>query len=363
MLRLIETAFKLRTIWAIVMALLVGGFMILAAGHNPLEAYSVLFHGAFIDYHGFAATLLKMSPILLAGLAVIIPLRVGLFNIGGEGQIYIGALASTAVALYVPGLPDAVHFCLVIIAGCIGGGLWALIPAILKAYRGINEVIVTILMNYLAINLVSYFVAGPMMQENAPYPYSPEISEHLFLSLIMPGTDVHTGILFGLVLCMAFWFILKYSSVGIGWSVVGHSQTAARYAGISVKKQMMVSMFVGGAVAGLAGGIEVIGLKYRLFHLFSPGYGYDGIVVAFLAGLNPFLLPLSTLFLSGLKAGANVMQRAIGLESTIIEAIQGLVIIFTAASLALKFDKSFWVRLLNLNKTPNDKTQGDATHV
>ncbi|HDZ81337.1 MAG TPA: ABC transporter permease [Roseobacter sp.] len=362
MIKVIEFAFRLRTIWAVFLALFVGGIMIAAAGHNPFTAYGALFHGAFIDYYGLGATLVKMSPILLAGLAVIIPLRAGLFNIGGEGQIYMGALCSTGVALYVTGLPDLAHFALVIVAGCIGGGLWALIPAILKAYRGINEVIVTILMNYVAINLVSYFVSGPMMQEGAPYPYSPEIDDHLFLSWIMPGTDVHTGIIMGLLLSFTFWFILKYSSVGIGWSTVGHNPVAAKYAGINVKRQILISMFVGGAVAGLAGTIEVIGLKYRLFHLFSPGYGYDGIVVAFLAGLNPIFLPFATLFLSGLKAGANVMQRAIGLESTIIEAIQGLVIIFTAASLALKFNKPFWERFLNRKEAPST-VKGDSKNV
>ncbi len=354
-----NTFIKLRTVWAVLLALFLGGILMALSGHSPIEAYGALFHGAFFDYYGLASTLTKMSPILLASLAVVIPLRAGMFNIGGEGQIYMGALLASVAALLLPEM-GPLHLLVVVAAGAVGGGLWALIPAILKAYRGINEVIVTILMNYIAINIVSFFVSGPMMQPGAPYPYSEEIPDNLMLSLIMPGTDVHSGILLGLVLSLVFWFVLKYSTLGFAWNTVGQNPVAAKYAGINVNRQILVSMFVGGAVAGLAGTIEVIGLKYRLYHMFSPGFGYDGIVVAFLASLNPILLPLSAFFLSGLQAGANIMQRATGLESAIIEAIQGMVIIFTAASLALRIDRETWQKRFSIfdRKSLSPKTEG-----
>ncbi|WP_282609726.1 ABC transporter permease [Pelagibius sp. Alg239-R121] len=350
MLKFVETLYLFRSLWAVLAALLVGALLISMTEVSAWTAYRELFSGAFFDYYGVASTLVKMSPILLAGLAVVIPLRAGLFNIGAEGQIYIGALTASMAALYLPEMPAFIHISIVVVAGAMGGGLWGFIPGYLKAYHGINEVIVTILMNYVGINLVSFFAGGPMMQEGAPYPYSPEIAEHLWLPWIMDGTDAHAGVLVGIFLAFVVWVAMRYTTIGFALDTVGKNLTAARYAGINVKRQILVSMFVAGAIAGLAGTFEVIGLKYRLYHMFSPGYGYDGIVVAFLAGLNPVLVPLSALFLSGLKAGAHIMQRATGLESTVIDAIQGLVIIFVAASLAFRFDRTYWRRVLDSRK-------------
>lgn len=354
MLSFIRFIYQIRPLVAVLLALFVGSGLILLAGESPVTAYKELFAGAFLDYYGIADTLTKMSPILLAGLAVAIPLRAGLFNIGAEGQIYVGALFSSAAALYLPEMPAWIHIPICIIFGAIGGGLWALIPAYLKAYKGINEVIVTILMNYIGINMVSYFAAGPMMQEGAPYPYSPEISEQLWLPWIMPGTDAHIGVVIGVALALFTWIFMRYTTGGFRIDMVGKNQRAASYAGVNVRRQIILCMVIAGAIAGLAGTFEVMGLKYRLYHMFSPGYGYDGIVVAFLAGLNPILVPLSALFLSGLKVGALIMQRSIGLESTVIEAVQGLVIVFVAASLAFRFDASKWRGILAKRKALND---------
>src|SRR5690606_38679882 len=189
MAQVVRLLFALKSVWAVLAALVCGSFLIMLAGSDPIAAYTALFHGAFVDYWGFAATLVKTCPLLLAGLAVVLPLRAGLFNIGGEGQIYIGALFATIVALYVPELPGPIHIALASIAGAIGGALWALLPAILKAYQRINEIIVTLLMNFVALHFVSFVVSGPMMEEGAPYPYSPEIPLGLFLPHILPRTD------------------------------------------------------------------------------------------------------------------------------------------------------------------------------
>ena len=350
-LRFIQGVYLLRSIWAVLIALAIGALLIVSSGTNPIKAYTALFGGAFLDYYGFSDTLTKFSPIVLAGLAVAIPLRSNLYNIGAEGQIYMGALFSTAAALYLPeSLPSFIHIVACIASGALGGAIWGAIPGFLKSYRNINEVIVTLLMNYVAINLISYFAGGPMMQPGAPYPYSEEIRQALWLPLIMPRTNAHAGVLAGLFLALAAWFAIRYSTLGFSVDLVGKSQSAARYAGIKVKRQVMLTMAVAGAIAGLGGTFEVIGLKYRLYHLFSPGYGYDGIVAAFLAGLNPIFVPISALFLSGLKAGAQIMQRAVGLESTVVGAIEGLVIILVAASLAFRFDPLHWRRLLGGRK-------------
>ncbi len=356
----VHCMYVLRPIWAVLLALLLGSGLIVLADVSPLAAYAELFKGAFLDYWGFAGTLVKMSPILLAGLAVILPMRAGLLNIGAEGQIYMGGLLAAMTALLLPEMPPFIHICVCVLAGAIGGGLWGLIPGYLKAFHGMNEVILTLLMNFIAINIVSYVAGGPLMQEGAPYPYSEEIREDLWLPWILPSTDAHLGVVVGIVLAVAMFFILRYSTVGFAIDAVGKNATAAHYAGIPVKAYVVGIMFFAGALGGLAGAFEVLGLKYRLYHHFSPGYGFDGIVVAFLAAVNPIAAPLAAFFLAGLKAGALVMQRGVGLESTVIEAIQGLVIILVAASLGLRYDARKWLASLLDRRHILDAELGDT---
>ncbi len=324
---------SLRVIGAIAAALGVGAVLILLAGSNPIDAYYALFSESFFNYWGLANTLVKMSPMLLAGLAVILPFKAGLFNIGAEGQIYLGGLFGALVALAMPDVPGWIGIPLVMIASMAGGALWAAIPGYLRAYRGINEVIVTLLMNFIGINIVSYAVSGPLLAKSAPYPYSEEISEQFRLSIMMPQTDAHIGVLVGVAAAILLALWLRFTPSGFQLQLVGHNQSAAHYAGVKTRRQMMLAMMIGGGLAGLAGGLEVIGLKYRLFHLFSAGYGYDGIIVAFIAALNPILAPIAAFFLAGLSAGAGTMQRAVGVEGSVVEAIQGIVVLFVAASL------------------------------
>jgi simple sugar transport system permease protein len=346
----VRLLYATKSVWAILCALLVGAIVIMAGGSDPIAAYAALFHGAFLEYHGIATTLVKMSPLLLAGLAVVLPLRAGLFNIGAEGQIYLGALFATLAALYLPAMPGWLHIIVCSLAGMIGGGLWALIPAYLKAWHNISEVIVTLLMNYIGINLISYAVGGPMMDEGAPYPYSAEIREELWLPHILPRTDAHLGVVIGVGLAVLMYFVLERTSIGFSINTVGRNPQAARYAGMSVRQHIVWSLVAGGALAGLAGTYEVLGLKYRLFHMFSAGYGYDGIVVAFLSGSHPLYAILAALFLGGLRSGANIMQRAVGVPTTVVDSIQGLVVIFVATSLAFRFDQSRWAHLWRRRK-------------
>lgn len=350
MLEAIRLLYAMKSVWAILCALLVGAIVIRAGGSDPLAAYAALFQGAFFEYHGIATTLVKMSPLLLAGLSVVLPLRAGLFNIGAEGQIYLGALFATLAALYLPPLPGWLHILVCSLAGAIGGGLWALIPAYLKAWHNINEVIVTLLMNYIGINLISYAVSGPMMEEGAPYPYSAEIREELWLPHILPRTDAHLGVVIGVGLAVLIYFVLQRTSIGFSINTVGRNPEAARYAGMSVRRHIVWTLVAGGALAGLAGTYEVLGLKYRLFHMFSAGYGYDGIVVAFLSGSHPLYAILAALFLGGLRSGANIMQRAVGVPTTVVDTIEGLVVIFVATSLAFRFEQSRWASLWRRRK-------------
>ncbi|WP_299951464.1 ABC transporter permease [uncultured Ruegeria sp.] len=327
---------QVRVLLSIVIALCLGGVLIVIDGHNPLAAYAALLNESFLDYWGLSNTLVKASPMLLAGLAVILPLRAGVFNIGGEGQIYMGGLFGAVVALNIPDTPGVLGLIAIFGAAAVGGGLWAAFPAYLRAYKGTNEVIVTLLMNFVAIHIVSYAVSGPLMAEGAPYPYSEEIADQFKLPILMPRSDAHLGILIGVLAAVLLYFWIRSTPSGFRLDLVGRNARAATYAGVNAKRNIMMSMIVGGALAGLAGAIEVAGLKYRLFHLFSDGYGYDGIVVAFLAALNPIVAPVAAFFLAGLSAGAGTMQRSIGVEGSVVEAIEGIIVICVAAALVVR---------------------------
>lgn len=347
MLTILRYVFHLMPIWAVLAAFLVGSVFILIAGVNPIEAYTALFGGAYLDYYGFGATLVKVSPLLLAGLAFAVPFKTGVFNVGAEGQINIGALLATAAALYLPEMPGLFQIILCALAGMIGGGLWALIAAYLRAYRDINEIITTLLLNYIAINIVNYFVNGPMKAEGANYPFSPEISADLHLPILMPQTDAHLGSIVGLVLAFFLYAVYRYTTFGFASETVGKNRDAATYAGINVRRQMMLSLIMGGALAGLGGCFEILGLKYQLFSNFSAGYGYLGIIVALLVSGNFLLVPVAALFMAGLAAGASSMSRAVAVNATVVNAIEGLVVIFVAASVMIKFNKGYWLKILH----------------
>ena len=240
--KLVRVLYWLKSVWAVVAALLVASVLVAMAGSGPTQAFAALFHGALFDKYGFATSLVKMSPMLLAALAVVLPLRAGLFNLGAEGQIYLGALFATMAALYLPGLPGPVHIIVCSMFGAIGGAVWAYIPAYLKATRGVNEVIVTLLLNYVGVNLVSFFVSGPMMETGAPYPYSSKISQSLHLPLIIGGTDAHVGAVIGVVIAIVLWIIFRHTSVGFSLDAVGQNTKAASYAGMSVKRHVILSL-------------------------------------------------------------------------------------------------------------------------
>lgn len=328
----------LSPIIAILSALIVGAILILIAGANPIAAYTALFQESLFDYFGFGNTLTKMTPLLFASLGVLVALRGGQFNIGGEGQIYLGALGSTLIGLYVQGLPAFIHIPLGLLVGFLFGAVWGWIPGYLKAIRGVNEVITTLLLNYIAVNLVSYLVQNPLKAPNAPSPYSPLIEKSAQLP-ILPGSLAHGGILLGLLVAGILWVLLQRTPLGYQITAVGFNPIASAYAGISVQRTIMLVMALAGGLAGLAGSCEVMGLKYRLFEEVSPGYGFDAIAIAFLSRGSVLGVVLTSLFFAALRSGANVMQRSAGVPVTIVLAIQGLTVLFIAIGLALESSK------------------------
>ena len=306
------------------------------AGANPIAAYSALFKESLTTYFGFANTLTKMTPLLLASLGVLVALRAGQFNLGGEGQIYMGGLGSLLVGLGLKSLPIYIHLPLALLGGFALGAVWGAIPGYLKAVRGLNEVLTTLLLNYIAQNLISYLVSIPLMEPGAPSPYSSLVEKSAYLPAILPKSQAHAGIFLGLAIALLLMILLSMTSFGYRIDAVGQNPIAAKYAGISVNKTIVGVMALSGGLAGLAGSSEVLGLKHRLFENFSPGYGFDAIAIAILSRGNPIGVILTSFFFATLRSGANVMQRSAGVPITVIYAIQGLTLLFVAISLVLQ---------------------------
>jgi simple sugar transport system permease protein len=321
---------------AITLALLVGAILIWLAKANPITAYTALFQESLFTYFGFGNTLTKMTPLLFTSLGVLLALRGGQFNVGGEGQIYFGALGSSLVGLCGQNLPAFIHIPLALLAGFLLGAIWGWIPGYLKAVRGVNEVITTLLFNYLAVNFVSYLVQNSLKAPNAPSPYSPLIYKSAWLPMILTDSFTHAGIFLALITAVILWLLLVKSPLGYQIKAVGYNPIAARYGNISVENTLMLVMALAGGLAGLAGACEVMGAKHRLYEQVSPGYGFDAIAIAFLSRGNVFGVVLNSLFFAALNSGANVMQRSAGVPITIVYAIQGLMVLFIAIGLAVE---------------------------
>jgi general nucleoside transport system permease protein len=321
---------------AIALSLLVGAILILLAKANPITAYTILIQESLTNYYGFGNMLTKTAPLLLSSLGVLLALKAGLFNIGAEGQIYMGGLGSALVGLFWQGIPGFIHVPLALLGGFILGAIWGLIPGYLKAMRGVNEVITTLLLNYVAINLIGYLANNPLKEPGAPSAYSSLIAESARLPIIMPQTQAHAGIFVGVLATIILWVILARSPLGYQIEAVGLNPVAARYAGMFVEATIIAVMAIAGGLAGLAGAGEVMGLKYRLFDQFSPGYGFDAIAIALLSRGNIGGILLTSVFFAILRSGANVMQRSAGVPVTVVYAIQGLTVLFIAISFAIE---------------------------
>ena len=316
---------------SIAAALAVSAVLIVIAGANPIEAYAAMLDGALGGISSLATTAVRTTPLLLTGLAVALSFRAGVFNVGAEGQLYAGAALATIVGLLPLSLPWIVHVPLTLAAGFVGGALWALVPAWLRAYRGVSEVVTTLMLNFVAIQLISYLVDpinGPIGERGASYAQSATLPSSATLPILIPGTSLHAGLLIGIALAIGLFVLIRYTPIGFRLRMLGGNPVAARFAGLSSSREIVIVMLLSGGIAGLAGASEVMGLRHRLYDRFSPGYGYDGIAVALLAGSNPLGVLLSALFFGGLRAGANAMQQATGIETSVVLIIQALTILF-----------------------------------
>jgi ABC-type uncharacterized transport system permease subunit len=318
----------LRPAIAIVLAFAVSAIFIWAQGANPIAAYAALFTGALGSIGGIANTGVRTAPLLLSALGIAIGLKAGLFNVGAEGQLYLGALAATVIGVVELPIPAFLHLVLAIIAGFVAGALWAFIPGFLRAYRGVNEFVVTLMMNYVAIQFVSYILHGPLGEHPAPYIQSPPIVPSARLPVLINGTSLHAGLLLGIALAIIMQVVMRFTSFGFQTRLVGANSEAAEYIGINVKHQIILVMLLSGGLAGLTGVGEILGLKWRLFDFFDFMLGYDAIGVALLANSNPLGVILVSVFFGALRAGANNMQQMVGVETALTTVIQSLAVVF-----------------------------------
>jgi len=318
---------------SVVCGFLVGAIAIVAAGADPLVAYGALFAGAFTNHNALAETLVSTTPYLGLGLAVALGFRAGLFNIGAEGQFYIGSLAGTFVAYSIHGLPPVLEVPLGLIAGMAGGALWASIAGGLKARFGAHEVITTIMLNYVSFLVASYLVdtKGLMLAPDVSTPRTPDVDPSAVLPVILAGSRLHVGFILALLAVPVVWFLIERTTIGFRLRAVGFNQGAARAAGISVGRTIVLTMALSGALAGFAGIVEVLGVNYHMTDTVAAGYGFDAIAVALLARSNPWgVLPAAFLF-GALHNGAGFMQLETQISSDLISIVQASVIIFVAA--------------------------------
>ncbi len=349
---------------ALVAALLVSAVLLLTLNADPIKAYGSMFQGAFGSENAFAETLVKAIPLLFVGIGVCIAFRGGVTNIGGEGQLIAGAVVGTATALALSNSPSLISIIVSLIAGFLAGALYGGLAGFLKAYFGVNEILSTIMLNQIAFLLMNYVLNGPLLDPTEVgtnhIPKTAKIAQGVQLprlSIVLPDavystlqglgyggnvelfakTRLHFGLVLAIVLAFVVYMLLWRTTIGYRIRAVGQNERAARYAGINVKRQMMLAMFLAGGCAGLAGVVQVLGLQYRLqtdgsATGFTANAGFNGIVAALFGGLNPIGVIPASIFFGGLLVGAQKMQRDMGIPAALITAINGLIVIFVVSS-------------------------------
>lgn len=298
--------------------------VILAAKASPLAVAAALVRGAFGSKDSVANTLIQTTPLLLTGLGVGLAFKGKLFNIGAEGQFLLGAVF--AIWAGTQKLPTPVLLPLALLAGALGGALWAGLAAALKLWRGVQEVLSTLLLNFVAIQLVAWMVRGPLQEAVKQYPQSDKLAVSSRLAFLWPGTQLHQGFLVALVLAVIAWVYLSKTAAGFALRTVGAGAEAAEAAGISVSKTTWGTFLLSGALSGLAGAIQICGVTYFLADPYSKGYGYTAIAVALLANLSPLWTILTALFFGALTAGATEVQSA-GVSSVVIQVLQAVTLL------------------------------------
>ncbi len=315
------------TLIIILITFLLAAVLIIVAKYDPGMALQSFFYGIFGSLHGFAEIMVRATPLILAGLGVSVAFSTGFFNIGAEGQLYMGAIAITFVGVFLPPMPPMLHIAVAILAGFLLGGIWAVIPGFLKAKYGVSEIITTIMFNYIAINIVGILVRTVLKNTESALPYSPVMPKSLSFPLLLYPTRLHGGLILALACAVLIYIIMKKTTIGYELRVVGFNKRAGTCSGISVYKNIVLASLISGGLAGLAGVSEIAGVHHRLLEGISPGYGYIAIIVALMGRNHPMGVIISAIGLSALQVGANSMQRQAGIPTSITSVLMGVIVL------------------------------------
>jgi general nucleoside transport system permease protein len=356
-----EAAFALLVpVLALAAALLLGAGLLLALGVNPLRAYAALLGGALGTPSGLMQSAVKATPLLLVGLGIVIAFRANVINIGGEGQIIAGSLAGTWFALAFGNWPGALLLPLTLGMGFVAGMLWGLVPGVLKARLGVNEILSTVMMNAIALQLMNYLLGGPMIDpaEVAAGTFiaqSARLPVQAWLPRLWPQTPLHAGLLLAVVLAGVVYVFLWHTGVGYRLRAVGLNPDAARYAGIPVPFYQVLALSLAGGFAGLAGVVEVLGVHHRLLEGITGGYGFTGIVAALFGKLHPLGAIPASFFFGSLLVGADKMQRAVQVPSALVGTLLGVVVLFVVGA-------EWWTRRRAARRQTDSTESEQPTH-
>lgn len=321
---------------AVLLAALIGAIILKVSGASPIAAYAALIKGSFGDADAFGRTLEKATPLIFSGLAVAFAFKAGLFNIGAQGQLLFGAIVAAYIGFTVNGLPFFIHAPLALACGAIAAGLYAAIAGALKTYTGAHEVITTIMLNFIAINMTDYLADGPW-KDTSPGNIVARTPKILDTAVIPTLGNIPVGFLIALGVAVFVWWLLWRTTMGFEIRTVGTNPHAARYAGIKVARTVVLTMAISGIMAGLGGGVETLGVVGRYQPGFNTGLGFDGITVALLGKTDPFGVIPAALLIGAMKAGASTMQFDAGVAKEITDVIQALILFFVAADMIVRW--------------------------
>ncbi len=321
---------------AVLLASLIGAIILASSGANPLKAYAALLEGAFGSMPALGRTLEKATPLIFSGLAVAFGFKAGLFNIGAQGQLLFGAITAAAIGFGLEGLPAVIHVPLALVGGGIAGALYGAIPGALKTFTGAHEVITTIMLNYIAINITDYLADGPW-KDTSPgniVARTPLIHD----SARIPAVEgISLGFFMAVLVAIITWWVLWKTTLGFEIRTVGLNPHAARYAGIKVARTVILTMVLSGLLAGIGGAVETQGVVGRYQPGFNAGLGFDGITIAMLGKVHPFGVIPASLLVGAMKAGASNMQFTAGVAKEIMDVIQALILFFVAADMIVRW--------------------------
>lgn len=317
---------------SILLALIIGCIIMVCLGANPFTALGLLLKGAFGTLANIGTTLTKATPLIFCSLCACFAYKCGVFNLGGEGQFLMGSIATWTVA-YLSGIKGFPGILLALIAGAVAGGLWGAVPGVLKIARGQNEMIISIMLNYVATLFMGVIYTNWLRDESVPQTKA--IEDAVKLPKVIPGMRFTWGFVIALAVGILLFVFLYRTSTGFKLRAVGINMTASRFNGYPVKRYLLTSFIISGAIAGLGGGAEILGTQFRLINGYGAGYGFDGVAIALIGQLHPIATMVVALFFAALRTGSTMMQAGTGVPTSVSDIIQALVIVFSVAGMAM----------------------------